>query len=56
MADDRELRVSEAARRLGISTRELLEQVHTHQIRYVMTEGIAHIPESAVEEFRAGRR
>lgn len=47
------LRASEAARRLGVSTRELLRLIHERKIRYVMIDGIAHIPADAVDEYRA---
>ena len=47
------LRASEAARRLGLPTKELLRLVHDRRIRYVMVNGIAHIPQDAVEEYRA---
>jgi excisionase family DNA binding protein len=47
------LRAAEAARRLGILTKELLRLVHDRQIRFVMVKGIAHIPDDDVEEFRA---
>jgi excisionase family DNA binding protein len=47
------LRASEAARRLGISTMELLRLVHDRRIRYVMVDGIAHIPIDALEEYQA---
>jgi excisionase family DNA binding protein len=47
------LRASEAARRLGMPTKELLRLVHDRKIRYVMVKGIAHIPNDAVEEYRA---
>ena len=42
------------ARLLGLDmpTKELLRLIHDRQIRYVMVEGIAHVPEDAVEEFR----
>jgi hypothetical protein len=43
------VRASEAARRLDISTRELLRLVHGQEIRYE----IAHIPTDALEEYRA---
>ena len=46
------LRATEAARRLGLPTRELLRLVHERKIRYVMVEGIAHIPVDAIEEYR----
>jgi excisionase family DNA binding protein len=47
------LRASEAARRLGIPTVELLRLVYEHRIRYVMVNGIAHIPPAALDEYRA---
>ena len=49
------LRAAEAARTLGITTRELLVLVREERIGYVMIEGIAHIPLEAIEEFRAAR-
>lgn len=47
------LRASEAARRLGISTKDLLQLVHERKIRFEMVKGIAHVPDDAVEEYRA---
>jgi len=47
------LRASEAARRLDIPTKDLLGLVHEHKIRYVMVDGIAHVPVDALDEFRA---
>lgn len=47
------LRASEAARRLQMPTRDLLRLVQTRQIRYVMIDGIAHVPEDGVEEYRS---
>jgi hypothetical protein len=47
------LRASEAARRLDMSTKELLRLVHGREIRYEMLDGIAHIPIDALEEYRA---
>lgn len=47
------LRASEAARRLGVSTKNLLRFVHDRKIRFVMVKGIAHVPEDAVEEYQA---
>ena len=47
------LRASEAARRLGISTRDLLVLVHQQRIRYVMVDGIAHVPVEALDEYKA---
>lgn len=51
MTDDL-LRAPEAARRLGVPTKELLRLIYERKIRYVMVKGIAHVPEEAVEEFR----
>ena len=47
------LRASEAARELGIHTKELLRLVHERRIRCVMVNGIAHIPGDALDEYRA---
>jgi len=47
------LRASEAARRLGLPTKELLRLVRVRQIRYVIVNGIAHVPNDALEEYRA---
>lgn len=47
------LKASEAARRLGLPTKELLRLIHDRQIRYVMVKGIAHVPDDAIEEYRA---
>jgi len=46
------LRASEAARRLDLPTRDLLRLVHDRKIRYVMVDGIAHIPADALDEYR----
>ena len=47
------LRVTEAARQLGISTKEMLQLIHERKIGYVMQDGIAHVPSEAIEEYRA---
>ena len=47
------LRASEAARRLDIPTKELRRLVHGGRIRYELIEGIAHIPDDALDEYRA---
>jgi len=36
-----------------MTTRELLELVHARKIRYVMIDGIAHVPADAVAEYRS---
>jgi hypothetical protein len=46
------LLATEAARRLALPTKELLRLVYERKIRYVMIDGIAHIPEDAVAEYR----
>lgn len=46
------LRVAEAARRLDMPTKQLLELVHCGEISVAMLDGIAHVPASAVEEYR----
>lgn len=48
--NDADLRASEAARRLGISTKQLLALIHAREIDYVMRDGIAHVPETAIEQ------
>jgi excisionase family DNA binding protein len=46
------LRVTEAARCLGIPTKDLLRLIHERKIRYVMVKGIAHVPVDALDEYR----
>lgn len=46
------LRATEAARRLGIPTREPLRLAHEREIAYVMVEGIAHFPVDVLEDHR----
>lgn len=53
MADSTLLRAPEAARELGISTKELLRLVYERKIRYVMVDGIAHVLPEALAEYRA---
>ena len=47
------LRATAAARRLGMPTSDLLRLIHDRQIRYVMVDGIAHVPEDALDEYEA---
>jgi excisionase family DNA binding protein len=47
------LRASQAARRLEMPTKELLRLIHEREIRYVMVNGIAHIPADALDEYRS---
>ena len=46
------LRATEAARQLGLPTKELLRLIHERKIRYVMVSGIAHVPVDALNEYR----
>ena len=52
MADASPLRATQAARRLGITTRELVQLIYERKIRYVMVDGIASIPPDAIDEYR----
>jgi len=56
MDDEQPLRAAQAARRLGIPTKELLRLVYERRIRYVLVDGIAHVPIDAVEEYRSKPR
>ena len=47
------LRASEAARRLEVPTKELLELVQQRRIRYEMVDGVAHIPADALVEYQS---
>jgi general stress protein 26 len=47
------LRATDAAKRLDITTRALVQLMYERQIRYVMVNGIAHVPEDAIEEYRS---
>lgn len=47
------LRATEAARRLGMPTSELLRLIHDRQIRYVMVDGIAYVPDDAIGQYQA---
>jgi hypothetical protein len=47
------LRAPEAARRLEIPTKEVIRLMYQRDIRFVMVDGIAHIPEDAIDEFRS---
>ena len=47
------LRATDAAKRLDMPTKELLRLIHDRKIRYVMVNGIAHVPEDAIDEYRS---
>lgn len=49
------LTLVEAARSSGIPGRELARAIVERQIRVVMVEGIAHIPEDALDEYSRSR-
>ena len=49
---DELLDLTQAARRLGISTREMVVLVDEGKIRYVIYHGMPHIRPEAVEEYR----
>jgi hypothetical protein len=49
------LTIVEAARRLEVEGVELIQAMRDRRIRYVMVQGIAHIPEDAIDEYRALR-
>ena len=46
------LGMAEAARQLGLTTREMVQLVYDRRIRHVIVEGIPRIPEDAVDEYR----
>lgn len=46
------LGMAEAARRAGITTREMVQLVYDRRIRFVILDGIPSIPEDALEEYR----
>ncbi len=54
MAGGTPLRAALAARQLGVPTKDLLRLVYQRKIRYVMLDGIAHIPADVVAEHRSG--
>ncbi len=47
------LLAAQAARRLGIPTKELLRLVYERKIHFVMIDGVAHIPEDAIDEYQS---
>lgn len=44
------LRLAEAARRLGITTMDMVQLVHNREIGYVLVDGVPRIPEDVLEE------
>jgi hypothetical protein len=51
MTDDEPLRATEAARRLGITTKELLTLAYERRIEYVMRDGIVHFPPDGLTRY-----
>jgi excisionase family DNA binding protein len=49
---DEPLDLAQAARRLGISTREVVVLVDEGKIRYVIYRGMPHIRPEALEDYR----
>jgi excisionase family DNA binding protein len=45
------LRATQAARRLGIPTKEILRLALERKIRFVMVDGLVHFPEDAIAEY-----
>lgn len=50
---EKPLRATQAAKRLGITTKELLVLMHERKIGYVMRKGIAHVPPDALDEYQS---
>ena len=46
------LRTTEAARRLGLATRYVVRLMYERELRYVLVDGIAHVPVDAIEDYR----
>lgn len=46
------LRATEVGRRLGVSTRVVVDALYRRELRYVLHRGIPHIPSDALEEYR----
>ena len=47
------LRATQAAKRLGIPTKEILRLALERRIRFVMVDGLVHFPEDALTEYQA---
>ena len=50
---DKPLRATQAVKRLGITTKELLVLMHERRIGYVMHKGIAHVPPDALDKYQS---
>lgn len=46
------LRITQAARKLDIPTKELLVLIREGKIGYAMRDGIAHVPGDAIDGYR----
>lgn len=47
------LRATQAARELGITTRQLLALLRDGKLAYVMVDGIAHVPADELRAYRS---
>ena len=52
MVEQAPLTATQAAKQLEIPTKDLLRLVYERKIRYVMVDGIAHIPPDALKDYR----
>lgn len=50
------LRMADAARRLGMTTYEMVKLVHAGQIEYVLVDRVPRIPSTVVEQMLERRR
>jgi hypothetical protein len=46
------LRAALAAKALGMPTKDLLRLIYDRKIRYVMLDGMVHVPLDAIDEYR----
>lgn len=46
------LRLSDAARRLGIATADIVRMVHERTLEYVVVDGIVRISDTVVEDLK----
>lgn len=51
--DSEPLRVGAVAKLLDTPTRKIVQLIRDRRVPYVMYKGIAHVPEDALDEYRA---
>jgi hypothetical protein len=56
MTTQQALRAPEVGRRLGITTKDVLRLMHAHELRTVTIDGIAHVTEDGLDEYRQRTR